>query len=40
MSIRCPRCNRWLAEGSGSVRAVCRECGIEVAVIDRRAAAV
>lgn len=32
MDIRCPRCNRFLAEVGGFGRAVCRDCGVEVTV--------
>lgn len=30
MDVKCPKCGRWLAEGSGFVRAICRDCKIEV----------
>ena len=28
--LRCPKCNRFLAEVTGTVRVVCPECGSEV----------
>ena len=30
MILRCPGCNRFLAEGSGYTRAVCPKCAITV----------
>lgn len=32
MNIRCPKCNRFLAEVTAFGRAICRECGVEVTV--------
>lgn len=30
MELRCPKCNRFVAEGSGFVRGICPRCKIEV----------
>ena len=32
MTIRCPKCNRFMAEVGDYGRVVCRDCGIEVTV--------
>ncbi len=37
VNIKCPGCDRWLAEGMGYIRGVCRDCGYEVTVKDKEA---
>lgn len=29
VKLRCPQCGRYLAEGKGYIRSVCRDCGAE-----------
>lgn len=29
VKLRCPKCGRYLAEGKGYIKAVCRDCGGE-----------
>ena len=36
MTIRCPKCNRFMAEVSGYGRVVCRDCAIEITVQEKR----
>lgn len=37
MDVKCPKCGRWLSEmaavAGGFNRSVCRDCGVEVAVL-------
>ncbi len=37
VDIRCPKCNRWLAEASEYGRAVCATCGWEIEVRSKEA---
>ena len=37
MTVTCPKCQRFLADASGYVRAVCANCGTEVAVTPKDA---